>query len=96
MASQLERADVERIAELARLTVAAEDAPRYAEQLNAILEYARSIQRVDTSGVTPFQSGGSGHWRDDAPAPSLNRAVVLEQAPGAAETAGLFRVPKVL
>jgi aspartyl-tRNA(Asn)/glutamyl-tRNA(Gln) amidotransferase subunit C len=96
MASHLGRAEVERIAELAHLTIAPEDAPRFAEQLSAILDYAASIQRVDTTNVPPLTGSASAAWREDAPAPSLPRDVVVGQAPDAAAGAGLFRVPKVL
>jgi aspartyl-tRNA(Asn)/glutamyl-tRNA(Gln) amidotransferase subunit C len=96
MASHLGRAEVERIAKLAHLTVAPDDAPRFAEQLSAILEYAASIQRVDTTGVPPLSGSASLAWREDAPAASLSRDVVLHEAPDAATAAGLFRVPKVL
>jgi aspartyl-tRNA(Asn)/glutamyl-tRNA(Gln) amidotransferase subunit C len=96
MASHLGRAEVERIAKLAHLTIAPDDAPRFAEQLSAILEYAESIQRVDTTGVPPLSGSASIAWREDTPAASLPRDLVLEQAPDAATSAGLFRVPKVL
>jgi aspartyl/glutamyl-tRNA(Asn/Gln) amidotransferase C subunit len=68
MASHLGRAEVERIAKLAHLTIAPDDAPRFAEQLSAILEYAESIQRVDTTGVPPLSGSASIAWREDAPA----------------------------
>ena len=55
-----------------------------------------SIQRVDTTGVPPLSGSASIAWREDAPAASLPRDLVLEQAPDAATSAGLFRVPKVL
>ena len=96
MASQLGNEEVLRIAELARLTLAPEDVPRFAEQLGAILDYAASIQRVDTTGVGPTTTTVATHGREDAPTTSLGRDVVLEQAPGAAREPGLFRVPKVL
>ena len=96
MASHLGRDEVERIARLAHLTITPEDAPRFAEQLSAILDYAASIQRVDTTGVPPLGGRASIAWREDEPAPSLPRDIVLEEAPEAAAGAGLFRVPKVL
>jgi Asp-tRNA(Asn)/Glu-tRNA(Gln) amidotransferase C subunit len=34
--------------------------------------------------------------RDDQPVPSLDRGVVLSQAPAADRAAGLFKVPRVL
>ncbi len=99
MASQLTDEDVARIAELARLSVGPEERPAFAEQLGAILEYAASIQRVDTTGVPPHDGAASSRLREDqpaGPADCLDRRAVLEQAPGAAIDAGLFRVPRVL
>jgi aspartyl-tRNA(Asn)/glutamyl-tRNA(Gln) amidotransferase subunit C len=96
MASHLGRDEVGRIAKLAHLTIAPDDAPRFAEQLSAILDYAASIQRVDTTGVPPLSGSASLAWREDDSAASLPREVVLEQSPDAAAGSGLFRVPKVL
>ncbi len=96
MGSQLTRADVERIAELARLAIAPGDAPKFAEQLTSILDYATSVQRVDTNDVAPHAGIAISPLRADTPVESLDRRVVLEQAPDAAVDAGLFRVPKVL
>ena len=96
MASHLGRDEVERIAELAHLTITPDDAPKFAEQLSAILDYAASIQRVDTTGVPPLAGRASLSGREDQPKASLSRDLVLEEAPDAAASAGLFRVPKVL
>ena len=96
MASQLTRADVESIAELARLAIEPGDAPKFAEQLSSILDYATSIQRVDTTNVPAHSSVAASPLRVDSPAQSLDRRDVLEQAPDASVEAGLFRVPKVL
>jgi aspartyl-tRNA(Asn)/glutamyl-tRNA(Gln) amidotransferase subunit C len=96
MPSQLGNEEVLRIAELARLTLAPEDVPRFAEQLGAILDYAASIQRVDTADAAAAAATAAAQGREDVPATSLERDVVLEQAPGAAREPGLFRVPKVL
>ena len=76
--------------------VQGECAPRFAEQLSAILDYAASIQRVDTTGVPPFSGSASAPLRADSTVPSLDRRVALDEAPHAAANAGLFRVPKVL
>lgn len=98
MAETLTRADVERIATLARLELTADEVALFADQLTAILAYADQIQQVDTSGVTPPPAAapdGAG-MRDDEPRPSLDRDVVLSQAPAADRGAGLFKVPRVL
>ena len=97
MSETLTRADVERIATLARLELTADEVALFAAQLTAILAYADQVQQVDTSGVsTAPPSAGIARLRDDAPAPSLDRDVILEQAPAADRTAGLFKVPRVI
>jgi aspartyl-tRNA(Asn)/glutamyl-tRNA(Gln) amidotransferase subunit C len=97
MAEILTRADVERIAALARLQIAEDEIDRFAQQLTAILAYADQVQRVDTSGVAPISpSAADTVWRDDRLAPPLDRDRLLEQAPAADPAAGLFKVPRVL
>ena len=75
----------------------------FAGQLTAILAYADQVQQVDTSGIDapdlPVSAvaevrGIAG--RDDAPAPSLDRDLVLSQAPAADRAVGIFKVPRVL
>ena len=98
MADTLTRADVERIATLARLELTADEMTLFAGQLTAILAYADQVQQVDTSGieVAPAAAAGDSPARDDTPAPSLDRDLVLAQAPAADRPAGLFNVPRVL
>ena len=97
MADTLTRADVERIATLARLELTPDEVTLFAGQLTAILAYADQVQQVDTSGVgvAPAATGDMAA-RDDGPAPSLDRDLVLAQAPAADRAAGLFNVPRVL
>jgi aspartyl-tRNA(Asn)/glutamyl-tRNA(Gln) amidotransferase subunit C len=97
MADILTRADVERIAALARLELTGDEAVRFAGQLTSILAYADQIRQVDTTGVeSDVASGAPPQWREDVPVPSLERDAVLESAPDADRTAGLFKVPRVL
>jgi len=98
MAEILTRADVERIAALARLELTAEETALFAEQLTAILGYADQVQQVDTSGVTAASvtTPEVTVFRDDLHVPSLDRDVALSQAPAADRGAGLFKVPRVL
>ena len=98
MAEILTRADVERIAALARLELTAEEVALFAEQLTAILGYADQVQQVDTSGVTAASvtTPEVTVFRDDLHVPSLDRDVALSQAPAADRGAGLFKVPRVL
>lgn len=98
MPGPLTRADVDRIARLARLELTEDEAVLYARQLADILEYAARIQAVDTSGVPPTShtAGRGPALREDRPAASLDRGEVLRQAPDADAAAGLFKVPRVL
>jgi aspartyl-tRNA(Asn)/glutamyl-tRNA(Gln) amidotransferase subunit C len=98
MADTLTRADVERIATLARLELTPDEVTLFAGQLTAILAYADQVQQVDTSGVqvAPAATAGNSAAREDTPAPSLDRVAALSQAPAADHAAGLFKVPRVL
>ena len=98
MAETLTRADVERIATLARLELTADEVALFAEQLTAILAYADQVQQVDTSavGTPPAAAPNTAAMRDDEPRPSLDRDLALSQAPAADRAAGLFKVPRVL
>lgn len=98
MPQELTRDDVARIAELARLELSDADVALFTGQLVDILTYAGLVQQADTTGVPPTAHpfAAATVWREDEPAPSLDRRDVLAQAPGAAAEAGLFRVPKVL
>jgi aspartyl-tRNA(Asn)/glutamyl-tRNA(Gln) amidotransferase subunit C len=96
MSDILTPADVERIATLARLELTSDETARFAEQLTAILAYADQVQQVDTSGVALPSPAPVTTMRDDIPVPSLDRDLVLSQAPAADRAAGLFKVPRVL
>jgi aspartyl-tRNA(Asn)/glutamyl-tRNA(Gln) amidotransferase subunit C len=98
MASTLTREDVARIAELARLSLSDAEVALFTTQLANILQYADALQQADTSGVPPTSHAIAAGplWRDDEPAPSLDRPEVLDIAPDAATEPGLIKVPKVL
>jgi aspartyl-tRNA(Asn)/glutamyl-tRNA(Gln) amidotransferase subunit C len=96
MAHELTRAEVERIAGLARLALTDEERTVYAGQLARILDYAGQVAELDTRGIPPTASvldEGSVERPDEVRA-SLGRDRALANAPDAA--AGLFRVPRVL
>jgi aspartyl-tRNA(Asn)/glutamyl-tRNA(Gln) amidotransferase subunit C len=98
MAETLTPADVERIATLARLELTAGEVALFAEQLTAILAYADQVQQVDTSvvNIVPAAAPAAGGMREDEPRPSVDRDVVLSEAPAADRAAGLFKVPRVI
>lgn len=89
-------AEVEHIAELARLRLTDAEKALFREQLSAILDYAAAIQKVDTSAIPPTATvlPLRNVMREDTVAPSLPREDVLANAPDA--EAGCFRVQAIL
>jgi aspartyl-tRNA(Asn)/glutamyl-tRNA(Gln) amidotransferase subunit C len=96
--------DVRHVAELANLELTADELPRMAHDLNAVLGYIAQMSELDTSaiepmaqvgemlGLAPAQSGET--LRPDAVKPSVDRAAVMAAAP---ETdSRFFKVPKVI
>jgi aspartyl-tRNA(Asn)/glutamyl-tRNA(Gln) amidotransferase subunit C len=99
MPTNLTRAEVARIAALARLELTPEETALFAEQLGAILSYFEDLRRADTTDVPPTaQVGGltAAPLREDAPRPCLDRDVLLREAPDGDLDAGLFTVPRVI
>jgi aspartyl-tRNA(Asn)/glutamyl-tRNA(Gln) amidotransferase subunit C len=89
-------AEVEHIAELARLNLSDVEKARYREQLSAILDYAARLQAIDTSDIPPTSSvlPARSVLRADVSRPGLSLQELLKNAPEA--EAGQFRVPPVL
>ncbi len=98
--------EVERVAELANLELAADEKPLMQRDLNAILGYVAQLNGLDTTGVEPLaqigdlfaaeagDAGRGAELRADAVAGSLDRASVMASAP---ETDGaFFKTPKVI
>lgn len=90
------RADVERIAELARLSVGDAEAARLASELQAVLAYAQQLAGLDTSGVPPTSHPIelATPLREDIPEPPLDPELALANAPEREGSA--FVVPKVI
>lgn len=100
MTAKVTQEDVHRVAELAHLELTAEESTRMLKDLNAILDYVAELNELDTAGVAPLtqvsELAGSSAFvpRPDERVPSLDRAVVMREAP---ETDGsFFKVPKVI
>ena len=101
--------DVRRVAELANLELTSEEEPRMQRDLNAILDHIAQLNELDTNGIPPMAQVGEilggiqdrgvqdrqgASLRADTLRPSLDRAVVMAEAP---ETDGrFFKVPKVI
>jgi len=96
MSSRITTDDVAHVARLARLRLTDAELEEYTGQLAAVLEHARDVESLDTSGTMP-----TAHplplvnvLREDVVQPSLDRAEVLAQAPSV--EAHRFRVPRIL
>jgi aspartyl-tRNA(Asn)/glutamyl-tRNA(Gln) amidotransferase subunit C len=96
MPAALTKADVERIAALARLALSEEEKALYLRQLTRIIDDARQVAEIDTRDVPPTSSvlGDLPGQRADEIRPSLDRDAALANAPDT--TSNLFRVPRVL
>lgn len=93
---KLSLAEVERIAELARLELTDAEKERYRVQLSAILEHVGRLQALDTSGIQPTASvlPVTGALRSDEPGASLPLDSLLANAPSVGKDQ--FCVPPVL
>jgi aspartyl-tRNA(Asn)/glutamyl-tRNA(Gln) amidotransferase subunit C len=92
---------VQKLAELAHLSLTDEECAGLTDDLERILEHAESLQALETEGVEPTSHAllskgleGEASLREDAPSPGLEREPLLEGAPDGAD--GLFKVPRVL
>jgi aspartyl-tRNA(Asn)/glutamyl-tRNA(Gln) amidotransferase subunit C len=106
--SEVTHEDVLRVAQLANLELTADEVPRMARDLSAILGHIAQLSELDTSTVPPMaqvadvldpavglapNSDGAA-LRSDEPRPSIDRKAVMAQAP---ETDGrFFKLPKVI
>ena len=96
MAERITRAEVEHVAQLARLALDEQEIDSLTDELGAILDHAAQVSALDTSDVPP-----TAHplplvnvFRVDAVRPVLPRDEVLAAAPEAQEHR--FRVPRIL
>ena len=96
MSERLTRAEVAKVAELARLDLDESELDLYTEQLGAVLAHAGDVAALDLDDVEP-----TSHplplvnvLRPDVVRPSVDRDEVLAQALAVED--GRFRVPAIL
>lgn len=79
----LTRADVEKVALLARLRLTEAELGTMTEQLTQIVGYVDQLAEVDTDGVEPMAHAVevTNVFADDVVAPSLPREAALANAP---------------
>lgn len=96
----ISKLDVEKIAELARLELTADETESFAEQLSSILKHIDKLNELETGDVAPMlhcaTPGDDTEYvhRDDVTRPSLGQRLAVENAPDA--EAGYFKVPRVI
>ncbi len=93
---RISREDVQHVARLARLELAATELVRMQSELNNILAYIDKLRAVDTAGVEPTSHAVplTNVMREDEPRPSFPLADMLANAPEAA--GDFFRVPRII
>ena len=98
MPDEFTKTDVERLANLARLALTDEEKTLFAAQLARVLQYARQVCALDTSGVpaTSHVLDRQPVDRPDEVRPSFTETQALANAPEPAVEEGLFKVPRVL
>ncbi len=96
MARPITRADVEHVAQLARLALDDDELDQFTRELGVILEHAEDIAALEIDDVEP-----TAHplplvnvLRPDEVTPPLPRDEVLAEAPAVED--GRFRVPRIL
>lgn len=79
----LTTADVEHVAQLARLGLSAEETERLREQLSSILQHVEVLQQLDTDRIPPTAQVNNltNVLREDRVRPSLPQAEALANAP---------------
>lgn len=94
----LTRAQVEHIAELAKLKLSDEEIDKMTRQLSAILDYAARLNELDTDAIPPTASVVplQNVMREDRVVPSMPREDVLANAPDKDERDEFFRVRAIL
>lgn len=88
--------NIEKIAELARLNLKPEEKQKLAQDLGAILDYVKKLDKLDTSKVEPTSHvlNMENVFRTDEVKPSNTAQKALEHAP---QTDGhFFKVPKIV
>jgi len=92
----LEKADIEKIAHLARLEIDPGDVPEYARNLSGILELVEQMNQVNTEGVQPMAHPlrMTQRMRADEVTEPNQRDKFQQIAPQV--EAGLYLVPKVI
>ena len=92
----LHKDDIHKIADLARLTVAEQDVPRYITELSNILEFVARMNSVETEQVTAMAHPMDEHQRLRPDVVTEKDQRELFQRATEHVRDGLYLVPKVI
>jgi aspartyl-tRNA(Asn)/glutamyl-tRNA(Gln) amidotransferase subunit C len=92
----IDREQVVRVAELARLRISEEEVEKFTVQLGSIIEFVEQLKGIDTADIEPtcFLAPLHDPTRPDVERPSLPRDELLQNGPEVKD--GFFVVPKVI
>lgn len=92
----IDREQVRKVANLARLEMTGEEEEQFATQMNNILEYFEQLSELDTDNVPPTTRAidVSNITRPDQLQPYPDREALLREAPD--QDGDFFKVPKIL
>ena len=96
MTDMLSKAEVERVARLARLELDDAEIDRFTRELSAVLAYMAQLNELNTEGIEPMTHPATppARLRPDEVRPGVEQTLALKNAP--ARRAGHFQVPKVI
>lgn len=92
----ISKEEVVHIAKLADLNLSEQEIDGYTKDMQEILEFANTINNVDTEGKSETIGANSNYnvFRKDEVVQFENKEILLQNAPSQDE--GMFRIPKVI
>ena len=92
----ISKEEIVHIAKLASLNLSEEEIERYTNDMQEILEFANTINNVNTEGMNETIGANEKYnvFRKDEVVNFENREILLQNAPSQDE--GMFRIPKVI
>ena len=92
----LDKTDVEKIANLARLAVNESDIPNYAQDLTNIFDLVEELSNADTNDISPMAHPFDAHQRLRADVVSETNQRDLFQSIAPHTDSGVYLVPQVI
>lgn len=94
--SVISKAEVEKVASLARLEITEAEAEQYATQLEQIINMVEKLNELDTENIKPTTHAVplTNVLREDVAAKGLDRNLVLKNAPDSQD--GYIKVPSIM